>query len=488
MTSRLHTRRDFLTTLAAGAAAAVVPGALSASSAGRDKPNIVFILVDDLGWTDLGCFGSKYYETPNIDKLCAAGMKFTNNYAACAVCSPTRAAVQTGRYPARVGITDFIPVKAVRTAASLPKPDEYLGGPNSPILCPASRYWMPHKEVTLAEVLTPAGYVCGHMGKWHLGRDEWHPETQGYAENLGGCDLGQPPSYFDPYVRKGVTWMQGIPKLPARKAGEYLTDRIGDEAAQFIGRHKGGRFYLNLCFYSVHTPIQGKPELVAKYKAKKATNQRNPTYAAMVQSVDEAVGRVAAALAEHGLADNTLVIFNSDNGGLLGPTRNDPLRAGKGHPYEGGIRVPGIVRWPAVVKPGATCDVPVISMDFFPTICDAIGAALPAGRTIDGESIMPLLKGGGTLKRDAIFWHFPHWRGRSIPPYSIIRQGSWKLIKRYAGRKFELFDLAKDLSEKIDLSEQLSEKTSQLDSRLTAWLKDTGAKLPKPNPAYGPRA
>jgi len=491
-TSRVG-RRTFLRGLGATAAVGVLgtsrlpgatrkPGELSDGT--RGKPNVVIILVDDLGWTDLACFGSRYYETPNLDRLASQGMKFTDAYAACAVCSPTRAAVMTGRYPARVGVTDWIRARFQGGKPRRPDEPEYVGGRNRKVLCPRNPVWMELDEVTLAEALKPAGYVSCHIGKWHLGPDDHYPTKQGFDLNLGGCDYGQPPSYFDPYTNRRLT--EGIPTLKPRKAGEYLTDREADEAVGFIRKHRGRPFFLYMAHYAVHTPIQAKKDLTERYRAKPATNQKNATYAAMVHSVDESTGKILAALDECKLADNTVVIFTSDNGGLLGPTHNAPLRAGKGYPYEGGIRVPLIVRWPGVVKGGSVSHTPVTSVDYFPTVLAAAGIRPPAGQAIDGECLLPVLKQTGALKRDAIFWHFPHYRGR-IYPYSIIRTGDWKLIKRYDGKAFELYNLADDLGEKADLAEKMPAKVRTLDAELTAWLKKTGAKVPKPNPEYAGR-
>ncbi|MHC4889388.1 MAG: sulfatase [Planctomycetota bacterium] len=318
--------------------------------------------------------------------------------------------------------------------------------------------------------------------KWHLGADDWYPDKQGFDFNIGGCDFGQPPSYFDPYSRKG----QGqIPTLKPRRKGEYLTDREADEAVKFIRQHKDKPFFLYMSHYAVHTPIQGKKSLIDKYKAKKPTNQKNPTYAAMVESVDDAVGKICSLLDELNLVERTVVIFTSDNGGLSGVTNNAPLRAGKGYPYEGGIREPLIIRWPKVIKPGTVSHEPVTSVDYFPTICEAARVPLPRDRVIDGVSLLEHLKSNGNKKppREAIFWHFPHYRG-SIVPYSIIRRGDWKLIKRYEGKTFELFNLKADLSEKNDLSEKRPEKAKELDAKLSRWLRAADAKLPIPNPDY----
>ncbi len=485
-------RRDFLKAVGLGAAVLTFPAAgglrgLLAGETAADKLNFILILVDDLGWTDCGCYGSKFYETPNIDRLASEGMRFTNGYAACAVCSPTRAAVMTGRYPARLGVTDWI--RSRFQAGKIPQnrknPTEYVGGKNRKLLCPPNALWMELEEITIAEALEKAGYISCHIGKWHLGADDWYPDKQGFDYNIGGCDYGQPPGYFDPYSRKG----QGnIPTLPPRREGEYLTDREADEAVNFIRKHKDKPFFLYMAHYAVHTPIQAKSDLIAKYQTRKPTNHKNPTYAAMVESVDDAAGRIMTALDELEIADRTVIIFTGDNGGLLPITDNAPLRAGKGHPYEGGIREPLIIRWPKVIKAGAVSHEPVTSVDYFPTICELAGVPLPSDRDIDGVSLVGHLKANGRkkLNRDAIYWHFPHYRG-NIVPYSIIRSGRWKLIKRYQGRTFELFDLKDDLSETTDLAEAMPDKVSRLNAGLTAWLKATGAKLPRPNPDFAPK-
>jgi arylsulfatase A len=474
-------RRKFIKTAGVCLAAISVGQLFGATDA--KKPNIIIINVDDLGWTDLACFGSKYYETPNIDALCARGMKFTQAYAACAVCSPTRAAIMTGRYPARIGVTDwihFLDFKGDKTNLNQKGPTAYIGGKNKPLLCPPNPFWMDLSEVTIAEVLKDNGYSTCHIGKWHLGPDAWYPDKQGFDTNIGGCDHGQPPSYFDPYHRNAER--PNIPTLKPRKEGEYLTDREADEAVGFITQHKDKPFFLHMAHYAVHTPIQGKKDLVSKYTNKAKSNQKNAKYAAMIESVDNAVGKIVKTLDQIKLTKRTIIIFTSDNGGLSHVTSNLPLRAGKGHPYEGGIRIPQIICWPGMVKPGTVCSTPVISVDLFPTIAAAAGAKLP-NRIIDGKSLMPLLRQSAPLKRDAIFWHFPHYRGE-MAPYSIIRQGKWKLIKRYHGRTPELFNLENDLPEKQDLASQMPEKVAKLESRLMELLKHANAKLPKINPDY----
>ena len=442
------------------------------------RPNVIFVLVDDLGWTDLACFGSEYYRTPNIDRLAAEGIKFTDAYAACAVCSPTRAAVMTGRYPARVGITDWIRARfqGGKKPADGKNPSGYIASGKRPLLCPRNPLWMEREEVTIAEMLKPLGYASSHIGKWHLGMDDWYPRHQGFDENRGGCDYGQPPSYFDPYKNRRLS---GIPHLEPRKVGEYLTDREADEAVDFIERHKDKPFFLHLAHYAVHTPIQAKKDLTAEYEKLPKTKQKNAKYAAMVHSVDDAMGKVLKVLDKHDLSKRTVIFFTSDNGGLMGPTHNAPLRSGKGNPYEGGIRVPLIIRWPGVVQPGSTSAEPVTSVDYLPTIAEIAGTK-PPNRAIDGVSLVDHLRSGGakSLGRDAIYWHFPHYRGR-IVPYSIVRAGKYKLIRRYEGRRHELFDLEADLGETEDISGREPEAVKKLDAMIERWLKHVDAKVPK---------
>ena len=449
------------------------------------SPNLILINVDDLGWKDLGCYGSDVYETPNIDKLSRNGLKFTNAYSACAVCSPTRAAIMTGRYPARLGVTDWI--RARFQGGKIPKdkknPSGWVGSKNKKVLCPQNALWMELEEVTIAEKLKEDGYATCHIGKWHLGADDWYPEKQGFDENYGGCDYGQPPSYFDPFKNKRL---DGIYGLPGKKQGEYLTDRECDEAVMFIKKNRQKKFFLNFANYAVHTPIQAKPSLLDKYKTKIQsldTKQKNAAYATMVESVDQAVGRIITILKEEGIFDRTLIIFTSDNGGLLGVTNNAPLRSGKGFPYEGGIRVPLIIFWPDFINGGKVIDTPVSSIDFFPTLSSAAGIKNSTDKVVDGLNLLPLIKGENNIKRQSLFWHFPHYRGK-INPYSIIRNGDWKLIKRYDGKPFELFNLKNDLSEKNDLSQDMPEKVKELNEEIMIWLLKTNAKVPRANPDY----
>lgn len=465
----------------------------AATSYGATKPNVIVILVDDMGWMDLSCQGSDYYKTPAVDSLAADGMRFTNGYAACAVCSPTRAAVQTGRYPHRVGVTDWIRALFQRGGRGTPEenPTEYVGGKNKALLCPPNPYWMEHEEITIAEALKPAGYASGYIGKWHLGDPAWYPPGQGYDENRGGCDYGQPPNYFDPFSQpkhKNEMLRAGIPGLPGKQKGQYLTHREGDEAEALIRKWHAAKkpFFLQVGHYAVHTPIQAIEKVAAKYQ-REGKSAVNAKYAAMVESVDDSTRQILSTLKELGIDKDTLIIFTSDNGGLDNggrPTENAPLRSGKGYAYEGGVRVPFIVRWPGVVPAGKTSDTPVCSIDLFPTIMAAIGVALPDDRPIDGLSLLPHLKSGGqnALKRDELLWHFPHYR-HNPGPYSIIRQGDWKLIKFWAGNN-ELYNLADDLGEQNNLAKKNPEKAAALDALLVKRLKATEAKLPRPNPDY----
>ena len=466
--------------------------ALSSFAQATNHPNVIVILVDDMGWMDLSCQGSDYYRTPSIDRLATEGMRFTNGYAACAVCSPTRAALQTGRYPHRIGVTDWIRSRFQRGRIGTPakNPTEYVGGKNRKFLCPPNPYWMEHEEISIAEVLKSHGYQSGYIGKWHLGDPAWFPPGQGYDENKGGCDYGQPPSYFDPYNQpKGrhETLRQGIHNLPGRKKGEYLTHREADEAEALIrGWHEKKKpFFLMVGHYAVHTPIQALAEVAAKYQREKKPN--NAKYAAMVESIDDSTRQILATLKELEIDRNTLIIFTSDNGGLDrngSPTENAPLRSGKGYAYEGGIRVPFLVRWPGVIPAGRVSDEPVCSIDILPTVVEAAGAKAPSDRAIDGLSLMPHLKSGGTAKllRDDLLWHFPHYR-HAPGPYSIIRQGNHKLIKFWGG-PFELYDLKEDLGEARNLAATMPKRVSELDTLLLKRLKETGARLPRENPDY----
>lgn len=452
-----------------------------ADPATLEQPNFVVILIDDLGWTDLGCYGSQYYETPNIDRLAAKGVRFTNGYAACSVCSPSRAALLTGNYPARIGITDWIRFRRKgKPPAGFESTAEYesVGGR---LETPRNLFWLEHRHETIAEILGDAGYTSAHIGKWHLGPEDYYPERQGFDVNIAGCDYGMPATYFFPYETK---WQSRIYRLDGGKPGEYLTDRLANEAGKFIEEHRDQRFFLHYAPYSVHTPIEAKEELLAKYEAKPKAGQKNAAYAGMVESVDDAVGTVLAKLEEMELSEKTVVIFTSDNGGYLNFTNNAPLRGGKGMVYEGGLRVPFIVHWPGVTEVGAVKDTPVMGIDVLPTLLDIAGIEPNEEKPVDGVSLVPLLADEGELERTGIYWHFPHYRGSDANPYGIVRAGDYKLIRQYEDGSTELYNLREDLSEEQDLVDTMPEKAKELDLMLSKWLIGTGAKLPRPDPKH----
>jgi arylsulfatase A-like enzyme len=419
-----------------------------------------------MGWTDLGCFGSHFYETPNVDRLARQGMRFTDAYAACCVCSPSRASILTGKYPARLHLTDWIAGH---------------NRPHAKLAIPDWTKYLPLEEVTLAEALKPAGYASAAIGKWHLGSAPYTPEAQGFDLNFAGDHRGQPPSYFWPYK---------IPNVASGQPGEYLTDRLGDEALKFIEANRQRPFFVYLAHYAVHTPLQAKKEQIQRYQAKIQPGQAqcNATYAAMIDSVDQCVGRVMKKLDELDLSRRTIVFFMSDNGGLIKSTSNLPLRAGKGSPWEGGVRVPLIVVWPGVVPAGSVCHQPVISTDFYPTILEM---ALTPGDArhnahVDGVSLMPLLKQTGIPARDAIYWHYPHYHPGGATPYSAIRRGNDKLIEFHEDNHVELYNLHDDLGETTDLAAKLPGLAGQLRAQLHQWRDSVGAQMPHPNPAYDP--
>jgi arylsulfatase A-like enzyme len=481
-------RRTFLGSVGAATAAMAFPSC----RLGRRPPNFVFLLIDDLGWVDTGVYGSDVYETPHIDALAASGMRFTDAYAASPVCSPTRASILTGQHPARLDITDWI------------------GGSQRGMLLPAEyQRQLPLEAVTVAELLGEAGYVSAFIGKWHLGDDPYLPQQQGFALNVGGHGAGQPASYFYPYQsRDGRSTRWDVPHVGDGSDGEYLTDRLTDEAIAFLEARGDEPFLLYLAHYAVHTPIESKDELTARYRTKLDSLpphqgpavieehgraftrqvQDNPAYAGMIHSVDESVGRVVQKLADLGIADETIMIFMSDNGGLStlarsrnAPTANVPLRAGKGWLYEGGIREPMVVRWPGVVERGSICSEPVTSTDFLPTMLEMAGLSARPQLHRDGLSLVPLLTGRGALDRDALDWHFPHYHGSGNRPSGAVRVGSYKLLEWFEDGEIELYDLSSDLGETTDLSQHMPERAAALKARLQAWRDELGANMPQPN-------
>ncbi len=458
-------RRAFLGQMARGLGGAATAGILpSLPACGRlgqpgpklpkEKPNFLFILIDDLGWADLGCYGSTFHETPNIDRLAAQGMRFTDAYAACPVCSPTRASILTGKYPATVNLTDFIP--------GHPRPWAKLR-------VPKFNQQLPLEEATIPEALKRAGYVSACMGKWHLGGKGFGPAQQGFDVVFPGVNN------HDKKVRS-----------------------LTDAAIRFIEENRDKPFFLYLAHHSVHIPIEARPELVKKYEAKlepgqKFPQQANPRYAAMLEDLDHHTGRLIARLDQLGLGHKTVVVFYSDNGGLIRiftgkgeiTTSNAPLRSEKGTLYEGGIRVPLIVRWPGVVEPKTVCNVPVTSPDFYPTFLELARLGDLPGHRSDGESIVPLITQSDLLRRDAIFWHYPHYHHST--PAGAIRQGDMKLIEFFEDGRLELYDLKADIGETKNLAGAMPEKAKALRTRLARWRESVGAKMPNPNPDYDPK-
>lgn len=456
------------------------------------KPNFIFILIDDMGWKDIACAGSEFYETPNVDRMAAEGISFSQAYASCPVCSPTRASVLTGKYPATVGIT------------------EWIGGNNhGKLLNVPYLHHLPRTERSLARALQDAGYRTWHVGKWHLGGPGSYPEDHGFEVNVGGFESGWPRGgYFSPYEN---------PKLPDGPAGECLTDRLTGEAIKLIRENRDRPFFLNMWYYAVHTPIQAKEHLIEKYRSKaekmgldrvKALEegenfhciqkknrriirrlvQSDPVYAGMIDNLDMNIGRLLAAVKEAGQDDNTVVVFYSDNGGLAtaegSPTTNLPLSDGKGWMYEGGTREPLIVRWPGVIKPGSGCEVPVTSTDFYPTFLALAGLPPDPKQHCDGVDITPLLKGGSALDRDALFWHYPHYSNQGGRPGSSVRRGNMKLIEFFEDGKLELYDLREDPGEKNDLAVKDPPTAKRLHGLLVDWREKVEAKIPERNPAH----
>ena len=438
------------------------------------RPNVVFILADDLGYMDIGVFNPKsFYETPNIDGLARRGMRFTQGYAACPVCSPTRGSIMTGKYPPRFGITDYIGRNRAAKMNPAPNADH-----------------LPLEEVTIAERFRDAGYATFFAGKWHLGAGEFSPSAQGFPAELEG--RGQ---FFYP--------KSDVPP-PNPKDDPKTTDRIADEAVKFIAAHKHQPFYAYLPFLAVHIPIGARNELVQKYEQKKLSAppeawgqereskvrlvQNNAVYAAMLEQLDQAVGKVVAALERNGVTERTIVVFMSDNGGLATaeghPTSNLPLRGGKGWPYEGGVREPWIMYVPGVTKAGAVCDTPVISTDYYPTLLDLAGLPLAPEQHRDGVSIVPLLKGGKLQRNAPLFWHYPHYGNQGGRPFGMVRDGAWKLIEWYEDGSIELYNVPADIAEKNNLASAQPDRVKQLRAKLAAWRQDVHAQMPTPNPNW----
>lgn len=446
-------------------------------------PNVLFILVDDLGWKDLSCYGSSFYETPNIDRLADMGFRFSQAYAAHPVCSPTRAAIMTGKHPTRLNITDWIPGQNPQ---------------NRKLLGPTDLHALPLEETTLAEALKQQGYKTFFAGKWHLGDEGFFPEDQGFEINKGGHDKGSPPGgYFSPYKN---------PKLKDGPEGENLTDRLTDESIRFISQNQDNPFLIYLSYYSVHTPIQAHPDYLSKFQAKKKSlkdtlaikikdqggytvqNQYNADYASMVYALDKNVGRLINQLESLKMLNNTLIIFTSDNGGLTtlekenrtAPTSVLPLRAGKGWVYEGGIRVPLIIKIPKknIAK---VVDQPTISMDFYPTILEYTNILAQPKQHLDGINLKPYLEGKTKLTHSIMVWDFPHYHGSGWTPGRALRKGSWKLVYFFEEDRYELYQIEQDPEEKIDLAKQEVIKLEELKKSLNVWAVEMNAQTPVKN-------
>lgn len=459
-------------------------------------PNVLVFVVDDLGQRDLGCYGSTFYETPHIDRLAAEGIRFSDAYAACPVCSPTRASLLTGQWPQRSGITDYI------GAPRLPEPWQR----NTRLLPATYTDRLPLSTLTIAEVLGAAGYKTFFAGKWHLGPEGWWPEQQGFEINRGGTDQGGPyggGKYFSPFSN---------PRLADGPVGEHLPDRLARETVQFIKSCRDQPFLAYLAFYSVHTPLMARKDLQQKYEAKRTALDLQPqwgreglrdvrlvqehaVYAGMVEAMDAAVGQVLSALDDLGLRENTIVVFTSDNGGLSTsegwPTSNLPLRGGKGWLYEGGIRVPLVVRWPAIQnlfhhsRGGAVVDAPVASPDLYPTLLEACGIETPSEQSVDGVSWLPLLQGNPVPER-ALFWHYPHYGNQGGAPGAAIRLGPWKLIEWFEDSSTELFNLEEDLAEQHDRADDEPSRVADMKAQLRSWQEGVGVLWPTPNSAFDP--
>lgn len=456
-----------------------------------DKPNVILFVVDDLGWSDVSCYGSKYYETPNIDKLTENGVRFTNAYASSTLSSPSRSALLTGKNSARLRITHAIPIYGymrINDGRGTPLKDaEYVMN-------------LPLEEYTIAEALKDNGYATAAIGKWHVCNDEeYYPEYQGFDINVGGNGHGNTQQYFYPYYNKWrmtsnhpyVEWNV----LPDGKEGEYITDRLIDEALKFIKKNKNKPFFLYLSHYAVHTPIQAKEEIENKYKNKPIDSVRghfHPGYAAMIESVDISMGRIQKILRDLGLDDNTIIIFTSDNGGYWKSTSNYPWRGNKGNFYEGGIRVPLIINWPDNTKHSMISDIPVIGMDLYPTILKMVNLPLNPKQHVDGLSLVPILRDNLSIDRDELFWHFPNYTGpksghkNPSEPLSVIRYKNFKLIISLVDNTIELYDLQNDPCEEINISKDHPVLVNQMLLKLNEWKKSANVQEPSVNENYDP--
>ncbi len=446
----------------------------------QTRPNLVLILADDMGWNNLNCYGSDLHESPHLDRLAREGVRFTNAYAASPVCSPTRASIMTGKSPARLHMTLW------REGAA-------SGQPNRPMIGGKAIDSLPTANETLAEVLREAGYYTAHIGKWHLGRPKGYPQAHGFRVNIGGTLWGAPETFFYPYSEERADYFEDwryVPDLEPGNPGDYLTDRLTDKALEVIENHRNRPFFINLWFYSVHTPVEGKPKLVEKYRDKIRTQSptihTNPHLAAMVESVDQNVGRILSRLKALQLEDNTIVLFASDNGGYIGRckrhpdfpvTDNTPLRSGKGSCYEGGLRIPMIVKGPGLRR-GGDCAIPVVTTDLYSTLLGFAGLTKAVQPGPDGVNLLPVLRDPEVdLDRTELFFHYPHYYATTTP-VSAIRSGDWKLLYYYQENRPELYHLGRDPAERRDMAEAEPARVSQLLSRMRQWLVESGAQLP----------
>lgn len=468
------------------------------------RPNIVVILADDLGWTDLSSYGSTFYETPNLDKLASNGIRFTQNYATCPVCSPTRASLMTGKYPLKTGVTDWIRGRQ----------EDGKARPYEKLIAQPNAYQLALEEKTISEYALSNGYQTFFAGKWHLGEEEkYWPENQGFQTNLGGWSKGSPTGrindstggFFTPYKN---------PRLADGPVGEYLTDRLTNECLAFMDRNSKAPFFLVYSLYAVHNPLQAPADLIKKYQLrqkqlglqakdrfakdeewmknegdwKRRLMQDNPVYAAMIENMDWNIGRILDKLTQLNIDDNTLVIFTSDNGGLStaegSPTSNAPLKAGKGWLYEGGIRVPLIMYWKGKIMSGVTADWPVSTADLYPTIAGAMNEHYQKDKQVDGDNILQLLAKPKLSQNRTLYWHYPHYSNQGGKPGSAIREGNYKLIVNYEDDTVELYDLVKDLSEKNNIASANRQTVTKLRKKLLRWLQENGGLLPAKNPGY----
>ncbi|MFW5944752.1 MAG: sulfatase [Bacteroidota bacterium] len=453
------------------------------------KFNVIFILADDLGWSDLGLYGSDLHETPNLDRFASENLRFTNAYTAASISSPVRASLMTGKHPARLNMTTW------HEDAGPPEPNT-----QHKLLPPKTKGNLSLEEFSIGEVFKQAGYFTAHVGKWHLGGTVYYPEAQGFDVNIGGTKWGMPYSYWFPFggwreVDNEYRYVPDLVDMDSDNEGTYLTDRLTDKALKVIESKKEEPFYLQMNYYTPHVPLDGKPEYVEYYqdKAEPDLHHKNPDYAAMIASLDENVGRILHKVEEEGISDQTVIIFYSDNGGLAKPRtnaeQNHPLRSGKGSLYEGGVRVPLMIKWPGLTKPGSVCDVPVTSMDFYPTFLDLLGfkGEEEHNKNLDGISIAPVLKDpSNNLEREALYWHHPHYYPGRKGPVSAMRDGKWKLLHYFEDDKIELYNLKKDIEEQNNLADSHQKIANRLYQKLKKWRERVNAQLPSLNPDFIP--